>query len=307
MKFFWLRKNWVKMPFFLLLWVNIVFAQELNCRINVLTPNIQGVDRAVFTQFQQDITQYINNRRWTNDRYEEYEKIKCSFTITITALPSSDRFEGTIQVQVIRPAYNSTYETVVLNLMDKDFKVNYVPFQVLEYSENSYLSNLTSILNFYANLVLAMDYNCMTLKGGNPYFERCRNIVNLANNSPERGWRAADDGQNRNRYWFLENLTNNSYAAIHSILYKYHREGIDKLENDVNAGRAKVLESLLDLQKLFVQNPNIYFIQVFNETKSRELVGIFSKATPGEKQQFIRIMSQIDPSNLNSYNGILKN
>lgn len=307
MKFLQLPQAWIKIQLLWLLLGSVAFAQELNCRVNVLTPNIQGVDRSVFTQFQQDITQYVNNRRWTTDRYEEYEKIKCSFTITITALPSSDRFEGTIQVQAIRPAFNSTYETVILNLMDKDFKVNYVPFQVLEYSENSFLSNLTSILNFYANLVIAMDYDCMASKGGGPYFERCRNIVNLANNSPERGWRAADDGQNRNRYWFLENLTNNSYTAIHNILYKYHRDGIDKMESDVNAGRAKILEALLDFQKLFVQNPNIYFVQVFNETKSQELIGIFSKATPGEKQQFIRVMTQVDPSNLNNYSNILKN
>lgn len=306
MKFFWKSQTWIKFLLLAVVSFHNAFAQELNCRVNVLTPNIQGVDRSVFTQFQQDITQYINNRRWTNDRYDEYEKIKCSFTITITALPSSDRFEGTIQVQVIRPALNSTYETVIFNLMDKDFRVNYVPFQVLEYSENTYLNNLTSILNFYANLVLAADYDCMSLKAGSPYFERCRNIVNLANNSSEKGWRAADDGQNRNRYWFLENLTNNSYAAIHSILYKYHREGIDKMENDVNLGRSKILDTLLDLQKLFVQNPNLYFVQVFNETKSQELIGIFSKATPGEKQQFLRIMTQIDPSNLNNYNNILK-
>ena len=280
-----------------------VHAQEFVCRVQLLTPTIQGVDRNIINQLQQDILQYMNNRKWSNDKFEVNERIKCSMTITITGLPSPDRFEGTMQVQVIRPVYNSSYETLLLNFQDRDFKINYVPFQALEYSENSYVNNLTSILNFYASVILGMDYDSFSKGSGIPFFQRAQNILNLAANAGEPGWKAFDN--TRNRYWLVENLLNNSYGLIHDIYYRYHREGLDKMESDINSARGKILECVLDLQKLFVQNPNIYIVQVFIDSKSDELTRIFKKAQPNEKQQFIRVMEQVDPSNLNNYKSIL--
>ncbi len=280
-----------------------MYAQELQCMVSVQAPTIQGIDPTILQQFQRDVMQYMNQRRWTNDQFEEREKIKCSITIIITALPSNDRFEGTAQVTATRPVYNSTYETQVFNFMDKQFRCNYVPFQNFEFSENTFVNNLVSQLNFYAYMILGFDYASFSNRGGIPIFQKAQNMVNLAQNANEAGWRAMDD-PHRSRYWLAENVLNNSYSTIHDIIYRYHREGLDKMESDVNAGRAVILETLVELQKLFNNNPNIFVIRAFLDAKNIELAQLFKKAFPEEKQKFLRIMEQLDPDKMSQYEAI---
>jgi hypothetical protein len=271
--------------------------------VSVQAPTIQGIDPTILQQFQRDVMQYMNQRRWTTDQFEEREKIKCAITIIITALPSNDRFEGTAQITATRPVYNSTYETQVFNFMDKQFRCNYVPFQNFEFSENTFVNNLVSQLNFYAYMILGFDYASFSNRGGIPIFQKAQNMVNLAQNANEAGWRAMDDAH-RSRYWLAENVLNNSYSTIHDIIYRYHREGLDKMESDVNAGRAVILETLLELQKLFNNNPNIFVIRAFLDAKNIELAQIFKKAFPEEKQKFLRIMEQLDPDKMSQYEAI---
>ena len=271
---------------------NKILAQELICGVSVNAPAIQGIDQSILKQFSDDITQYMNARKWTNEKFEPNEKIKCYITINITTLPNSSRFEGTASIRVIRPVYNSGYESLIFTYNDKDFKANYVPFQPLEYSENVYTSNLTSILNFYAFTILGLDYSCMSPNGGIPYFQKAREVVNLAVTANESGWRSQDSRECR--YWLAENLLNSSYGAIHTVFYKYHREGLDAMEKDVNSGRAKVLESIEDLKKLYAANPNIFIVQSFMDAKKREIIDMFKKAFPDEKTKLLNATAVVD-------------
>jgi hypothetical protein len=280
-------------------------AEELNARVSVLTPTLQGIDRSIVTQLQKDISDYLNKTKFTTDQYEPIERIKCSFTITVNGLPTQDRFECVTQIQIVRPVFNSTYESVILNFNDRVFNFNYVPFQQIQFSENAYVANLTSLLNFWAYMIIGIDNDCMTLEGGTPYFQRAQNQANLAQNSGELGWRSLDG--NFNRYWLMENLLNASYKQMRTVYYNYHRKGLDMMQEDVNTSRTAVLTQLTDLQKLYQTYPNIYVMRVFFDTKRGEIVNIFRKAPTDEKQILIRIMGQLNAADLQEYMKINEN
>jgi len=287
--------------FFLLLFVSflMVSGQELNARVSVTAPSLAG-DKSALTQMETDITNYLNNRKWTNDQYSAQERIKCTFTIIITqGSQAGGEYKGTIQVQAIRPVYKSNFETLTLNYEDKDFTINYLPQQPLEFSENTYLSNLTSILNFYAYLIIGLDYDSFSPLSGTKFYQQAQNQVNLASTSNQAGW--SSTGSDRARYWVIENLLNNSYRTIRDISYKYHRLGMDKAETDLNECRKIIAGCIKDLQKLYQLNPGVLAIRVFLDAKKSELVNIFKGGSDEQKNQFINVMQEIDPGNMNQY------
>lgn len=298
--------NWkyILLPFLLLgIFSGNLRAQELQCQVTVTAPQV-GSDQQVFQQLQEAISQYINLRKWTDLKFDPYERIKCRMQIIISERPQVDYFKGTVQVQVIRPVYNSTYETVILNVQDKDFNVKFVPFQPLEFSENTYIDNLTSILNFYAYMIIGFDFDSFELGSGKVYFEKANNYVNLSQNAGEPGWRVQDGI--RSRYWLVNNMLDNSFREMHNIYYAYHRSGLDQMEKDVERGRAIILQSLKDLQRLNVKFPGKYIVRVFMDAKGGEITQIFKKALVTEKRQLITIMESLDPSNLDDYQEIMK-
>jgi hypothetical protein len=280
-------------------------AQELNCTVNIQKPNIQGIDPMVFQNMQKEIFEFMNLRKWTQDDFKAEERIKCNLNIIFTnGSPGGDRFEGTLQIQVIRPVLNSSYETITLNFQDRDMRINYVPFQSVQFSENTYINNLSSILTFWGYVILGMDYDSFGKDAGTEYFEKARNIMNLSVSAGEPGWQAMDG--NRNRYWLIENLLNNSYSSVRGAFYAYHRQGLDIMHEDVVKGRKVVLASLESIERVFNQNPNLFIIRVFTDAKANELIPIFKKAEPADKQKFIRIMSRLDPNNASKYNSVME-
>lgn len=321
-------------------------AAELNCMVNVQPPQITGVDQTIFNDMRQDIQDYMNETRFTEHKFEGHERIQCNISIILTALPAGDQFEGTMQVRSTRTALNSTYETVVFNFNDKQFRCNYNVNQQLQYSENNYTGNLTALLNFYAFMILGYDYDSYALNGGKEFFERAWQFVNLANSNSEPGWGAGDGSGRQNRYWLCENMRNSRYDLMHEIIYQYHREGLDIMHEDVNAGRMAVLESIEKLQELNNSNFNLYIVQVFLDAKansqggglnpgfnpgggfggggfggggfggnqfqggsgasSNEIVSIFRQAQTQDKQRLVQIMKQLDPANANAYKDLLK-
>jgi hypothetical protein len=284
----------------------LLWAQELLPVVNIQAPGIQGIDRSVLQQMQQDIQQYLSNNRFSDDVFAPNERIKCFFNIVLTALPSPTRFEGTMQVQAIRPVYGSTYETLTLNFNDPDFKVNYSPTQTLQFSENAYVDNLTSLLNFYAYLILGMDYDSFGPEAGIPYFQKAQQVLNLAAaNSSEPGWQPGGNFL-RSRYWLLENLLNSSYKEFHAIFYRYHREGLDKMHEDIQAAREKILLTLASLASFQQNQPNSILTRAFIDAKSTELMQMFQKATVDQRQRFVAVMKQVDPTNYSVYESLLQ-
>lgn len=283
------------------------WANELQCNVMINAQTIQSnVDQTFWQNMQRDLTQYLNNTKWTEDKFEPIEKIRCTISIMLTSMPSNDRFEGTAQIQAIRPVLNSTFETQLINFNDQNFVCNYIPQQALQYTENSYVNNLTSLLNFYALIILGMDYASFSLEGGNPFFERARNVLNLAASGGERGWGTMDSPTGRNRFWLIENLTNSAYKKFHNVLYTYHRKGLDVMHEDVNKGRSSILESIIELQRLYQDNQQLFIVRIFMDAKSNEIIQVFRNGQAADKQRLVQILKIIDTNNASKYDELLK-
>ncbi|TNF40231.1 MAG: DUF4835 family protein [Bacteroidetes bacterium] len=286
----------------LMLYTTNVFAQELRCNVTVSAQRIQGANQNLFQTMQSDIYEFMNNRKWTDHIYSYDEKLRCNIMILLEEQLSADEFRGTIQVQLIRPVFDSSYETTILNIKDNDFRCRYVEFQPLEFNETSNRENLTNILAFYAYVILGYSYDTFSLEGGTPYFEKAQAIVNNSQNLPVKGWKSFES--ERNRYWLLENIMNKSYSDFRRCMYNYHRNGLDLMSQRVEEGRANIAESLRDLQKVFRKRPSTYILQMFFDAKSDELVNVFSKSYPDERSRVLAILNEIDPSNGNKYSKI---
>ena len=288
----------------LIVFQGTLFAQELRCNISISAQKIQGANKTVFETMQSDLYEFMNNRKWTDQKYAMDERIECNFFINLDEQISSDEFKGSIQIQVRRPVFNSSYETILLNIKDNDFHAKYVEYQTLEFNETSNKDNLTNILAFYAYIVLGMDYDSFTPEGGTEFFQKAQTIVNNSQNAREKGWKAFES--ERNRYWLVENILNKSYSGFRSCTYQYQRQGLDMMADKPEEGRVAVAESLKLIQKVFRARPSLYILQVFFDAKSDELVNIFSKSLPDERNRVTVILNECDPSNGSKYEKILK-
>ncbi len=280
------------------------FAQELRCNVTVSSQRIQGANQNLFRTMQSDIYEFMNTRKWTDHVYSYDEKLKCNIMILLEEQLSADEFRGSIQVQLIRPVFDSSYETTILNIKDNDFRCRYVEFQPLEFNETSNRDNLTNILAFYAYVILGFNYDTFSPDGGTPYFEKAQAIVNNSQNLPVKGWKSFES--ERNRYWLIENILNKSYSDFRKCMYSYHRNGLDLMSQRAEEGRANIAESLRDLQKVFRKRPSTYILQMFFDSKVDELINIFSKSYPDERSRVLTILNEIDPSNGNKYSKISK-
>lgn len=280
------------------------FAQELRCNISIQHQRIQGANRTMFETMQSDLYEFMNNRKWTDHQYAMDERIECNMFINLEEQISSNEFKGSIQVQLRRPVFNSSYETILLNIKDNDFQAKYIEYQTLEFNETSNKDNLTNILAYYAYIILGMDYDSFTPEGGTEYFQKAQTIVNNSQNAREKGWKAFES--ERNRYWLVENILNKSYSGFRTCTYQYHRQGLDLMADKAPEGRGVIAESLKSIQKVFRARPSLYILQVFFDAKSDELVNVFSNSFPDEKNRVSVILNECDPSNGSKYEKILK-
>lgn len=284
-----------------------LFPQELNCNVQVSAQQIQGSNRQVFENMQRDIYEFMNNTVWTNHVYNYSERIECNFLINLTDQLSADEFTGTIQIQLKRPVYNTTYNSTMLNFVDNNFKFRYVEFQPLEFDPTTYRSNLVSVLAFYTYIVLGFDYDSFSPEGGTEYFQMAEKIVSAAQNAPEIGWKPYDGSRNRNRYWLVKNTLDKEYEGVRQFIYDYYMNGLDKMESKTSEARASIVESLKLVQEVYRKKPDpfMYIVQLIIEAKSEELINIFSESFPEEKGRVVQILNEIDPANKTKYAKII--
>ena len=285
------------------LYLNSFYAQELNCKVDVNSDQVQGSDKHVYESMKTALYEFMNNRKWTSDVFKTEERIDCNILIKISDRPATDAFTASIQIQARRPVYKSSYNSVLFNYEDKDFSFNYLEGQPLDFSENTFISNLTSVMGFYANLIIGLDYDSFALNGGTPYLQKALAIVNNAQNAAEKGWKAFDG--TKNRYWLINNMMDASFVPIRECMYNYHRRGLDVMVDNKDAGRAVILESIESLRKVHEVKPLSFNLQVFFIAKSEELINIFSGGLPEEKPKIILVLNDIDPTNSNKYQKIL--
>ncbi len=282
--------------------INHLHAQELNCQVQINTQQLSGTDKRIFDLMKTQIYEFMNNRKWTAETFKNEERIDCSILINITERLAPDEFNATFQIQSRRPVFETSYNSVLLNFIDNDMHFKYAEGQQLDYSETTYLSNLTSILAFYANFVIGLDYDSFALNGGSSYFQKALAIANNAQGSDERGWKAFDG--TKNRYWMINNILDAPFIPLRECLYNYHRNGLDVMSQNAVAGRAEILKSIESLSKIHNIKPLSFSLQLFFIAKSDEIINIFSGAKPEEKTKIMEVLTIIDPTNSNKYQKI---
>ena len=270
-------------------------AQDFQCQLSINSTAISGSNRNKFNTLQQELYKFVNDRKWCQYTLKTNERIECAIMIVLTGA-QGDTYTGDMTVQLQRPVFNTNYKSPVLNMKDNDIKFTYEEGTPLEYSENQNLSNLTSLIAYYLNIFLGLDFDTFSLNGGDPYFSLAQGVVNACQSATEQGWKSYENAQ-KNRYWLMENLSNPTYSKIHDFLYKYHRLGLDMMSESVDVGRASILDAIRDLQKVNSQKSNLYIVQVMVQAKADEIVNIFKEASTVEKTEVIRLMKQIDPAN----------
>jgi hypothetical protein len=298
----------LKYPFFiiLILCTKTVYSQELNCNVQISAQKIQGSNREVFESMQRDIYEFMNNTVWTNNVFSYAERIDCNILINLTEQLSADEFKGTIQIQLRRPVFNTTYNSTILNFIDNNFQFRYVEFQPLEFDPNSYRSSLVSVLAYYSYMILGFDYDSFSFEGGTEFFQVAEKIVTNAQNASEPGWKPYDGSRNKNRYWLVKNVLDKEYEGVRRFIYEYDIHGLDKMESKITEARASIVESLKLMQEVYRAKPDpyMYLVQIILESKADELINIFSDAFPEEKSRVIQILTEIDPGNKTKYEKI---
>lgn len=283
-------------------------AQELNCQVSVInSPQLQvsATDIEVLKDMETNVYEFLNTTRWTKDNFEIEERVNCNVLITITDKKGTDGFSGKIQIQSSRPVFNSDYNTQVFNFVDPDFNVVYLRNSALIFSLEQYRDNLTSILAYYAYMILAYDYDSFSLEGGSEYFKKAQTIANLAKSSGDSGWESSA-GKRKNRYWLVDNALQAMFKPLRQAYYKYHRQGFDIMHKDLANGRKEVLASLKLLDKVQRSRPGSINLQIFLSSKTDELVGLFSQAEMSEKNAAVNLLKRLDPASSSIYQEILK-
>ena len=291
---------------FLVLLSAIIRAQELNCNIQISAQRIQGSNRQVFESMQKDLFEFMNNTVWTNHVFNYAERIDCNILINLTDQLSADEFKGTIQIQLSRPIFNTTYNSTLLNFIDNNFQFKYVEFQPLEFDPSTNKSSLVSVLAYYTYMVLGFDYDSFAPMGGTEFFQMAEKIVTNAQNATEPGWKPYDGSRNRNRYWLVKNVLDKEYEGVRQFIYEYYINGLDKMESKAPEARTSMVESLKLMQDVYRKKPDpfMYLVQVVMDAKSDELINIYSAAFPEEKSRVVEILTEIDPANKAKYEKI---
>jgi hypothetical protein len=285
-------------------------AQELQAKLTVLSNKISTrVDKKVFQTLQTALSNFLNNRKWTNDTYLPNEKINCNFLVNIDQDLGENVYKASLTIQAARPIYNTTYESPLINFVDNDFTFRYVEFQPVEFNENRVqgsdplAANLTAQLAFYVFVILGMDYDSFVARGGDPFFQKALNIVN---NAPEgrniSGWKTFDGI--RNRYRLINNLMDTRFTLMHDAIYAYYRKGMDIFYEDEDAARTGIMSAITYLSTVNQENPNSMVLQFFFQGKSTELVKIFSKAGQDMKSKAGDLLAKLDVTNAAAYKEI---
>jgi hypothetical protein len=285
--------------FCILIFAQAVHSQDINARVQILAPQLANSNQRILDILESSIKDFLNNKRWSADALQPLERIDCNFVITITDWDGNSNFKAEAQIQSNRPIYNSSYSSTILNISDKDFGFTFSEGQPLDFSELNYISNLSSLIAFYAYIITGMDYDTFSKFGGSPYFEKAQTVLDNAQAAPNTGWKAFENL--RNRFWIMENLMNKSYNPIRESLYTYHREGMDVMAENQTKGRKAILSVIPQLQKIDRQKQGSILNQIFFSAKADELINILSAAEAQDKIKAYNALSVIDPANSLKY------
>lgn len=301
------NKNYLQMKYYIafaisLFIINATYAQDLNARVQVLTPQIQTTNKRPLEALERSMTEFLNNRKWSNDQIKPNERIDCSFVLNIKEWDGSSSFKAEVQIISTRPVFNSSYNSTSLSISDKNFDFNFSEGQPFDYSDQSYINNITSLLAFYAYIIVGLDYDSFSKMGGSAYYAKAQTALNNAQSAGFSGWQAHENL--KNRYWLIENLQSKSFAPLREFIYGYHRDGLDIMAENQSKARKNILAILPKLSEIDRQKQGAILNQTFFTAKADELTNVFAKADPTDRMKVYNLLTEIDPSNIRKYEAL---
>ncbi|MDX1444662.1 DUF4835 family protein [Lishizhenia sp.] len=282
-------------------------AQELDCQVSIgVKPglDVTSVEQEIFKELKLTIYEFMNTTVWTTDEFEVEERISCQLQITINAIPSPGNYAASLQIQSTRPVLNSTYNTTLFSFLDNDFNFKYSRNAIISYSPNEYKNELTSILAYYANIILGYDYDSFSLKGGQKYFEQAQTIVIQAASYRGAGW-VSEDRDRSNRYFLIDYILQPKFEPLREMYYDYHRKGLDKMYTNATKARETCLNALKKMEAVHRIRPGSLNVVIFAKMKLSEVKGMFTDAENAEKTEVVNLLKRVDPANSNKYQEIL--
>lgn len=268
-------------------------AQELRCNVEINSQQIEGTNKSVFETLQEAMNTYMNETKFSKATFSPNEKIDCRLFFTVSEY-TDDRIKGDLQVQLSRPVYNSTYTTTLFNFRDTKIDFEYREGDPLIFNENSEESNLTAILDYYAYLFLALDFDSFSPNGGQPFYDKMASIVQQMQSRGEVGWRTFED--TKNRAAVLNSYTDSNTSGIRKLLYDYHRKGLDEMATSPDKGRASITSSLSELKTMYSNAPMSVGLSIFRDSKLDELVNVYSKSPETERKTVYELLQPIYPT-----------
>jgi hypothetical protein len=293
-----------------ILFVLIIFlslksdAQDLNARVQILSPTIQNTNKRPLEVLEQAIVEFLNNRKWSTLELKAQERIDCNFVINVKEWDGSSNFKCEAQILSSRPIFGTSYNSTILSVNDKNFEFSYTEGQPLDFSDQNFQNNLSSLLAFYAYVIVGLDADTFSKLGGTDYFNKAQTVLNNAQNAPFAGWKAFENL--KNRYWIIENILNRTYLPIRNLLYNYHRLGLDIMVEDANKARKNMAASIIGLNELDKQKQGYILNQIFFSAKGDEIVDVFSKSDPIERTKIYNALVDADPANTAKYEALKK-
>jgi len=282
-------------------------AQELNANVVVNFQNIQTTETRIFTDMENSFEQFLNNRKWTDDAFAPEERINCNLVVNIEDMPSVGNFQATVQIQSSRPVYGTNYESLMFNFADRDWQFQYVESQPLEFNPSTFNNNITSLLAYYAYIILGLDYDSFSELGGQPYFEQAQLVVSNAQQQGGAGWDQFGSSRRRNRYWLAENFINPQMTPVREGIYNYHRLGLDTFLENEEESRQNMLTALKEIQEVSKVFPQAILLIAFFDAKNDEIISIYSKGGMQIRREAYNALVEINPTKIEEYGIIINN
>lgn len=288
--------------FLVFLYTTASFSQELRATVAINYEQVNNGNPQLFKNLEKQVTEFLNNTKWTENEVKETEKIECNFFINVTSY-GSNNFEATLQIQASRPVFNSTLSTPIVNINDKNFNFRFIEFENMIYDANSFTSNLVSVMAFYSNLIIGIDSDSFSKLGGSEYLNIASTIVTVAQSSGFKGWSQSESGNN-NRNFLISDMLSTTYEPYRVAMYLYHREGLDIMAENTKTGKEGVAKAIVTLSEIQKSRPNSLLVRTFFDTKADELVSIFAGGPKIDIGPIVENLNSISPLNSQKWNKI---
>ena len=282
---------------------NFSFSQEINGNIIINSESVNQTNNSVFINLENSISNFINNSVWSNENYSELEKINLNILFSIISY-SNNNYVVNIEFQASRPVLNSSYSTPVFTFLEKNFQFEHIEFEPIIYKDNQFESKLSSLLAFYANIIIGLDHNSYILNSGNNFYNVSKNILNYTNQNNIPGWNSSYNGGKLNKFWLIESLTSKDSTEFSDFVYNYHVNGLDLMYEDILSAKKNIASSISTLKPLKRRNPNSILVKIIFDSKSDEINDIFSGGSFFDVSSVVSDLNYLSPFFSNKWNSI---